>query len=295
MGLGLWVFGAWGSLVRAGFAIGLALWASSAAAQPYLVGVEYDTGKLWFINPTDGSLNELGNSGITGIGSLEAHTDGFLYGFTTGTSAALYKFDLDDIEHPTRVGPLNAGYVFEGALVRKPGGPVYGTNAGDAERPKLFTVDLATGGATLGPQLGLLPHDFNGLAFRDDGALVGIDREDNSLYEIDRASGALSLIKTWDRTADFTIGAVGGMSVLDGTTFFTTSGKSGSFPGSNMLYSLNTHTGVATRIGDAAIWDATIRGIGISGLATVPEPATLSTALLALAWFAGRSARRRRG
>ena len=114
--------------------------------------------------------------------------------------------------------------------------------------------------------------------------LVGIDRITNSLLAIDPTTAASTLIAALDDTV---VGAVGGMTVLGQTGYFSTSGPGLPSPGSNRLYSFDLMTGAHTLIGSLS---PQIVGTGISGLA-VPEPATLALLIVGGAALAIRRKR----
>ncbi len=110
-------------------------------------------------------------------------------------------------------------------------------------------------------------RDINGMAWRADGMLVGLDRITNALIAIDPLTAVSSQIASIIPT----VGTVGGMAVLGDTAYFVTSGPGEPVPGSNELYAIDLFTGDHELIGSLA---PTITGTGISGLA-VPEPSTM--------------------
>ncbi len=233
------------------------------AAADYLVGIEWNTGRLYRISSTDASLSLLAETGLDRIGPLERAPDGALYGFGEVRPNPLYRIDPATLT-PTRVGFLS-GSAFEGSIAFAPNGTAYATNGEFAFNPRLLRIDLATGSVT---DVGTMAveRDVNGLMWRSDGQLVGIDRVTNSIVRIDPANAAMSQIAPLAAVA----GAVGGMTVLDGTAYFTTAGPTAGIPGSNELWSFDPFTGVQRRIGS---FSPVITGAGISGLATlVPEP-----------------------
>lgn len=283
----------WRSGVRGLGGMSLALMMGGAAfgqGDWTMRGIDYDSGDLYAINPdvTIGDFVQMdivGSTGIRGLGSLEYRPfNGFMYGFTTGSASKLYKINPETAA-TTLVGSLNIGFVFEGSLVIGDDGIAYGTNQGDAEEAKFFTVNLDTGAATIINQIGGLAHDVNGTAWRSDGRLVGIDREENSVIVFKPANGFIV-----DRFAFApTIGEVGGMCVQDDVVYFNTSGPDSAMPGSNSLYTLDLFTGATDRIGSMELGFSA--GTGCSGLAAVPEPGTLIA--LGVGAFA-LAARRRR-
>jgi hypothetical protein len=238
-----------------------------------LIGADISTGTFYSVSTADASLSVLANPGIANLAEIERAPDGTLYGFTdSATTPTLYKFDSTTFA-PTAIGPLNNGFVFEGGLAFSPGGVAYATNEGSSGAAELFTINLATGAATVIAVISGGSHDINGLAYRSDGMLIGLDRVTNSLLLIDPTSAASSTLAP----VSATIGAIGGMTVLGGVGYFNTAGPNTSPAGSNELYSFNLNTGAQTLIGSFA---ATINDAGISGLATlsgpaVPEPSSM--------------------
>ncbi len=249
----------------------LLFWGGYAKADQ-LLGVDYDTGNLYKVSPTNASLTLIGNTGVTSFAEIEFAPNGTLYGFTPSGQAMLYTIN-PTTAGVSAIGPLGIGFVFEGGLAFAPNGTAYGMNSGDAGSPGLFTINLSTGAATL---VGTVPgsHDINGLAWRSDGMLVGLDRVTNSLLAINPTTAAFSVIAS----VGATVGGVGGMTTLGSTGYFNTSGPGGSAPGSNQLFSFDLFTGAQSLIGS---FSPTITGTGISGLAgsvstaAVPEPSSV--------------------
>jgi hypothetical protein len=122
---------------------GLAL-AFASTAQGQLYGIDYDTGALYTISTQNAALSLVGQTHISGLGSLDFAPDGRLFGITTGASAALYQINPDTAV-ATRIGLLNIGFVFEGGLAFSPAGTAYAVHQGSSTSPGLFTVDLLTG------------------------------------------------------------------------------------------------------------------------------------------------------
>jgi hypothetical protein len=260
-----------------------------SARSDVLIGVEGNTGKLYRISSTDASLTYLSDTGIDRLDALERGPDGFLYGFGEPLPNRLYRIDPRTFA-PTLVGSLSHG-AFEGSIAFAPDGTAYATNGDNAFEPELMRIDLPSGATTvvgrMAPQA-----DVNGLAWRSDGQLVGIDRVTNSLVRINPATAALSVVAPLQPV----LGAVGGMAVLDGTACFTTAGPGAGIPGSNELWKVDPFTGAHQRIGSFA---PTLSGWGIAGMATVvPEPGPVMAAgMAAMALGFGRRRRggRRRG
>ncbi len=237
-----------------------------------LVGVEYNTGNFYSISTTDGSLQLIGDTDINGIGGLEYNPkDGFVYGFTTGSTSAsnLYRFSISpnlDAVTSELIGPLGLA-TFEGGLVFSPSGDAIAINGG-ITIPALLSMDLTTGDATV-IQMLADRHDFAGLGWRSDGLLIGLDSTSNSLMTIDPVTAAVSTLEAVGPT----IGSIGGMALGSNIGYFVTAGPLATNAGSNSLYSFDPFTGDQVFI---ANYENQIFGSGFSGLTFVPEPATLA-------------------
>ena len=240
------------------------------AANAQLIAVEEDTGNLYAISTADAALELIGTTGISDLGALEFNAlDGYHYGMTTGESASLYRIDISSA--PETIGVEFVGelgyFMYEGGLAFTPDGTAYGFNAG-ATVPYLFTVDLETGAATIiNPTDGR--HDIAGLGWRDDGVLIGLDSSTASLLTIDPVTAATGLIEQVVPV----IGGIGGMALEANGGYFVTGGPLAVSPGSNELYSFDPLSGEQFFIGT---FEDTSTGTGLSGLAVVPEPATLT-------------------
>jgi hypothetical protein len=141
-----------------------------------LLAVDTDNGNLYQVSTSNAALTLVGNTGVPFLADIQFAPNGTLYGFTDSAAAnpSLYKINPTTAA-ATLVGPLGIGFVFEGGLAFAPNGTAYGSNAGDSGHDQLFTINLTTGAATV---IGTLSgsHDINGLVYRSDGQLIGLDR-----------------------------------------------------------------------------------------------------------------------
>ncbi len=266
------------------FGATLSIAQAQPVGEPPLIGVEMNSGTLYSISRADATLSEIGPTGLTGLGALEFNpNDGFLYGMTFGDVAdtALYRIgispSLQDVLSVDLIGGLGIR-AFEGGLAFAPDGTAYALNGG-VTVPALVKLDLGTGLATE-PVFLDDRHDIGGLGWRSDGMLVGLDSTTNTLITIDPGTGVTATIQGTPA-----IGSVGGM-YLDGDVgYFATAGPRAFTPGSNALYTFDAFGGTIIGMVGSSTWtdmgmflDA--EDTGISSLAIIPEPATLSLLLL---------------
>jgi hypothetical protein len=243
-----------------------------------LFGVDFDSGMLFSVSPVNASLTPVGFAGSS-FAEIQFAPNGSLYGLTAAPTPSLYTINPTTAA-VSLIGPLGLSD-FEGGLAFAPNGSAFGTNGDNASNPQLFSLNLSTGTATVIATISGGVHDINGLAYRGDGKLIGLDRVSNSLLVIDPTTGISSLLAA----VPSTVGGLGGMTVLGGVGYYNTAGPGASIPGSNNLYSFNLFTGASTLVGSFA---STISDSGLSGLAAqVPEPSSL---ILAVSSFVGLAA-----
>jgi len=260
--------------------LGISDWtARNARAQ--LFAVDWDSGNLYAVSTSNAALTLVGNTGIvgpSGIAEIEFSPSGTLYGFSAGLGLQTLYTINPATAVATPIGQSGLNFVAEGGLAFAPNGTAYATeNVVNNSTDQLFTINLATGAASIVGTISGGNRDINGLAYRSDGQLIGLDRTTNSLLIIDPTTA----VATQLAVVPSTVGGAGGMTVLNGIGYYSTSGPGGTIPGSNMLYSFDLFSGASTPIGT---FNGTITGTGISGLAApVPEPSTFALAALGAA------------
>jgi len=261
-----------------------------------LLGIDWN-GNLYQISTNDASLAYIGNTGLdyhltdpdNGPCSLECGPDGALYCFTSREPSCLYVVDPETAQATTDVYLNTSITPAEGGLAFASDGTAYGASLGSYGTPKLFTFDLLTGNVT-NVCIVSGANDINGLAWRRDGKLVGLDHVTNSncatLLAIDPMTGDSSVIVE----LPFAVGRVSGMTAQeDDTGYFATGGHSGDDSGSNELYFFNLNSGAYKYIGSFStnvIPDCSTNVItswGISGLALLPGPQTVAKPRLSIA------------
>jgi hypothetical protein len=246
----------------------------SSKASAVVLGCDL-AGNLYNVNTSNASLSLIGNTGLTGLGSIEFAADGTLYGMTAGNQAGLYRIDKTT-GASTLVGAFGKGVWFDGGLAFGPDGTCYCVNYSLSVAPSLYSINLSNGVATNLGQLGT-NHAITGLSWRSDGRLVAYDDITSSFIAIDPSTANIA------STIGLNVspGIIGGMTTdrISGTSYFATGAGpalSSSLFGSNSLYSFDLFTGANNYIGSFSNFQNMVAG-GISGLAAdpAPEPATL--------------------
>jgi hypothetical protein len=254
------------SVQAIGLAIALA-WTQPALAD--LIGVDRTTGNLYSVSETNAATSLIGGTGLGSVADIQFAPNGTLYGFTDNGAATPSLYTINpSTAAATLVGPLNpTAFVFEGALAFSPGGTAYAMNMGQNASTQLFTINLATGAAT---SLGVVSgaNDINGLAYRSDGMLIGLDDNTSSLLVIN----PLTLTATTLAATPTTVGSIGGMTVKNGVGYYDTGAIGG---GSDSLYSFDLLTGASTLIGNLGFSDAGLSGLAAAPAPSVPEPGSL--------------------
>jgi hypothetical protein len=122
-------------------------------------------------------------------------------------------------------------------------GTLYGVNGRNANMPNLFTVNVATGQATVVGRIGSSEHDFAGIAFTPDGQMYGLDHTTNALWQIDKTnpSGAATVQVGTGLGGGISLGDTGGLA-RDSETGIVY----GFASGSGHLFSVDLATGLGT-------------------------------------------------
>jgi hypothetical protein len=207
---------------------------------------------LYTIDTNTFAVNLVGNYTIPGsegvIGGLAFDSNEILYGISLLSGAQLYTLNPANA-FATLVGPLNAGFIFEGGLAFEPGtGVLYGVNQNNALAPHLMRINVATGQATVVGLLASGEHDFAGLAFDAAGQLYALDRPTNALWKIDKSnpSSALTGQVGAGLGSGIVMGNVGGMTNDSATgTYYGYAGDAFG-GGSKHLFTVDLVTGAGT-------------------------------------------------
>lgn len=210
------------------------------------IGYATDTAEdLWLVNFTVGTANRIGNTGQF-YESVALRDDGTLFGATS--HGILYTISTSD-GSSTLVGNTGLGNIealdFNGSdliSVDYESTPsFYSLNQNNATATLIVTAQSATGLVR------------SGCILDSTSMLVRGDSPDNTLYDVDLGTGAVTAI-----------GAMGvriyGMDFLDSTLYGLRSG--------GQLFTINQGTGQTTQIGD-------VGDQYFLSLTTVPEPGTI--------------------
>ena len=267
------------SIVTLGLFVAAALSAPAHAATIYATGDNPDN--LYSIDTVTGAVTPIGGYSLIApadeyaIGGLEFAPDGTLYGVSIGPINRLYIMNTTTGQ-ATSVG-LTGQYAYEGGLAFDPiFGTAYMVNGGSSSSPRLSSVNLATGKATLVGTIAGGMHDFDGLAFDPSGQLYGLDRVTNSLWKIDKnnPNGAGTVQVGGGLGAGVNMGPVGGMTYDAVTGLFWGYGS-----GNKTLFTVHPITGVANVVhtlddpGIPTFWSLASPNV-------IPEPTTLALAAM---------------
>ena len=258
-------------------AVGLLTCALARQSLADMFTIEFQTGFLYAVSSEDASLTFVGDTELSLPGGLAYH-DSDLFSFTAGDSPELYRID-PQTGTSTFVANIDVPQFSEGALTFSPEGKIYAAYTGFGGNPSLVTYDLHTGvTGTVGP-ISSAPHDINGLVWRDDGMLLGLDRITNSLLTIDPHTAVASELAKLEPA----VGGAGGMTMANnGQGYLATGSDQSNAPGTNSLYSFNPYSGDISFVGE---FDLNLTDLGLSGLAYVPEPAASYYLAVALSFL----------
>jgi len=244
-----------------------------------LIGSDFD-GILYDIDLLTGAVSNPRNTGINPLAGIEFSADGTLYGLSTfGNSPnpnSLFRVD-PRTGASTLIG-ITGIEVTEGGLAFDPTSELlYGCQAKGQDL--LYTFDLSNAKATVKGTI-VSSGDISAISFDDSGTLYAIDQLEQSLLTLDPSNA--NIIKSID--LNISLGSILGMDFDPSSgIMYVADGSSG---GTDTLYTVDLSTGVLSPVGPTGLTD------GLSGLAIVPEPYTIS--LLGLGSFLVLKKRRRR-
>ena len=211
--------------------------------------------RFFRVNPDTGQTTLIGTTTSAFYPGLDFRQDGVLY----GSSSVLYTVNTAD-GTATTIGALPDLLV---SIAFGPGNSLYGVS-NDGET--LYEIDPGTGLSLRSvPLTGTIhssgtpfPGEINGIDFAPDGTLYGIGF---GLYRIDPLTGIASRITPLGQAVSGNL-----FNDLD----FGTDGqlRSASFDDLSNLYAIDPVSGLGQFVGSM--------GVGIAGLASVPEPSTYS-------------------
>ena len=222
---------------------------------------------LYAIDSISGAATLIGNTGLVNINGIAFNaTNGTLYALTT--TADWYKLDVNT--GASTLISANTGIIPEGDILIGTSG-AYAVN-GDA----FGSLSLNTGAFGFIGNIGDDVSDLSGLAFDDDGSVLGYAKngsDEDSLVRINPVTGVASAIGL---TGINTASNVGGLTRdVDSGELFLTDGST--------LFSVNRVTGAATSIGAHG-------PLNFSGLASIPAPGAMGL-VVACAIVGGRRRR----
>ncbi|MBX3411352.1 MAG: hypothetical protein KF708_01450 [Pirellulales bacterium] len=247
-----------------------------------LIGVTFDEGNLWDVDPQTGEYSNVRQSGVTGIIGLANAPDGDLFAVTT--FASNYPNSLVKIDPAsaiaTVVGSEDSYNYFEGDIALDPTtGQILmlmALNTSFSGR-YFLSIDTATGQATeLASVEGIL-SDPSAMTFDAEGTLYVVDHlgGQQRLLTLDPTTGVIRTNKPLSH--DF--GAQSGLAIdlLTGVMYLAT-GHSGSFGGQD-IYTVNPVTGFMTHLHG-------LPGKGFSGLVAGPHVVPETSSIAMATWGA---------
>ena len=247
-----------------------------------LIGSDWD-GIIYDINVSTGAATNPRATGIENLSGIAFSPDNVLYGisgFGTEVEAnAEALFIIDPLTgSSTRVGQTELSGIGEGDLDFSPeDGLLYGSKQRLIDGDHLFTISEDTGvGLLLGVLGGGVIRDISGLVMMDSGMAYALDTRNEALVNLDPASGTINSTVS----LSLSLGSVAGMEHdVDTGIFYVVDGRA---DGTDSLYTLDPNSGTLFLIGSLGLDE------GLSGLAIIPEPATLVICLLAATFLLKR-------
>lgn len=250
---------------------------ASAAAQmtspPRFLGVEATPNpNLWDVDPLTGDFSnpraiQSGTEFQFGLAMSDA---GLLYGMQTTFFGSRQFYSIDRETGGTTIIATMSNDFFEGDLAFDPTtGILYCINfwPGAPAGLQLMTIDVHTGGSTLIGDTGLpaIGHDFSAMAFDAGGRLWTVDSETETLHELDKSNAAiLSSIPLSNPVAHLTKVAGMAFDPYSGDLYYADGiTSSGGPPGTGDFITIDTTTGVMTRLGHLGTG---VGAVGLSGM-----------------------------
>ncbi len=251
----------------------------------YLIGCD-DLGFIYDIDVSTGLATNPRATGIGGLMGLAFSPDNVLYGIDGVLTRHPVDGSLYIIDPITGSSSLIGSSGFDGATGLD-FGPSDGTLYG-VDTKRSYTLNLDTAQATLGgPVETVSQFLLTSLVVMPSGEAYGLEFYSHELLNFDPLTGAINSTVTVSQQFNYLASMEydeesGIMYVADG----------GSDNSSiDILYTLNLDTGILTTIGPLDFRVGSHHGRGLSGLAIIPEPATMS--LLALGGLAVLRRRRK--
>jgi hypothetical protein len=271
--------------------------ASASAQSLYASAAAGATGRLYRLNPANGAvIQDIGplndatglNYPITGLAFHP--TTGMLYGSTgnnpSATAARFVRINPATAQ-VTVIGSFNAGPTNASGtpatmadLSFDSTGELYGV--GSIGGPQLYSINLATGQATVIGSTGLTSTSGGGVEVSPTGSIFGTPTA-SRFGTYDGVTGAFTNIANPDKPAGG--GAYGALTFIGNTLYGLNVGP-GSPPPTHLV-TINTTTGAVTDIG------ASSNSLDAIAFRSIPEPTTWVLVFGALLAGLGRSRRKR--
>ena len=261
---------------------------------------------LYSISPTTGSATLIGSIGFNQVGALAINSSGTLYGIGTNGSRAAVLLTINTATGAGTQVALITGLLGSCCGVIsdmdfRPSDGVLFAREGSDQGGHVYTINTATGAATLVGIDNLSNSDGNAMAFSSSNILYSAG--DTNLHTINQSTAAGTLV-TGMTYSGFGAGAPRANAMkfdAVGTLYATVVNRSGATV--SYLGTINVSTGVATAIG---VTTTGMDGMAVTGTGApagpppvvTPAPSALlliGTGLMAvLAWHRRRTALRLR-